>query len=255
VAVISHHLQDSTHIATNVVTLGVTHGPVTLEASGFHGREPDERRWGIESGAIDSFAARITVTPTSRWSGQFSMGRLNRAEITHPLRPDLRTTASVMYARPTTTGHWATSVIWGRNVDLAYTQLPGFPVIPRSGVRPLHVVSVPTRIPRQIYNSYLAESTLKVKRNWLWGRVESADRDSTFLYTESPFVLLIDEQRLARVQAFTAGYERELPVPVRWVNTALGGQVTVYRMPSLFDPIYGAHPVGAQVFLRVRLGK
>jgi hypothetical protein len=182
------------------------------------------------------------------------MARLNQAETTHPLRPDLRTTASVTYVRPTSTGHWATSMIWGRNVDLAYTQLPGLPVIPRSGVRPLHVVSVPTRIPRQIYNSYLAESTLKWKRNWFWGRVESADRDSTFLYTESPFVLLIDEQRLARVQAFTGGYERELPIRLPYLNTGVGGQVTFYRTPSLFDPIYGAHPVEAQVFLRVRLG-
>ena len=35
---ISHHLQDSTHIATNVITAGVTHGPVTWEVSGFHAR-------------------------------------------------------------------------------------------------------------------------------------------------------------------------------------------------------------------------
>src|SRR5699024_6480593 len=43
---ISHHLQDSTHIATNVVMAGATHGPVRLEVSGFLGREPDEQRWG-----------------------------------------------------------------------------------------------------------------------------------------------------------------------------------------------------------------
>jgi hypothetical protein len=254
VAVISHHLQDSTHIATNVVTLGATHGPVTLEASGFHGREPAEMRWGIESGGIDSFAARLTLTPTSRWSGQFSMGRINQREATHPLRPSLRSTASVMYVRPLAAGHWATSLIWGRNNDLAYTQTPGFPVIPHASVRPLHVVSVPTRIPQQIYNSYLAESTIKFRRNWFWGRAESADRDSTFLYEESPFVLLVDEQRLARVQAYTAGYERELPWQLRYVSAGLGGQVTFYHAPSFLDPIYGARPVGAQVFFRLRVG-
>ena len=53
-----------------MATLGVTHRWVTLEASGFHGREPDEKRWGIEVGPIDSFASRITVTPTSRWAMQ-----------------------------------------------------------------------------------------------------------------------------------------------------------------------------------------
>lgn len=254
VAVISHHLQDSTHISTNVVTLGATHGPVTLEASGFHGREPDELRWGIEGGAIDSFAARITVTPTSRWSGQFSMGRIASREVTHPLRPALRSTASAMYARPLARGHWATSLIWGRNVDLAYTQLPGFPIIPHApGPRPLHVVSVPTRIPRQIYNSYLAESTLKLGRNWFWARAESADRDSTFLYEEAPFVLLVDEQRLGRVQAYTAGYERELPWQIPHLNTGIGGQATFYHAPPLLETIYGAHPIGVQLFFRVRL--
>jgi len=246
VAVISHHLQDSTHIATNVITLGATHGIFTLEASGFHGREPDEHRWGIESGAIDSFATRLTIAPSANWTGQFSIGRLKGPEATHPLRPDLRTTASLMYAR----GRWAASAIWGRSVDLEYTQLPNIPTLPSRapGPQPRHVVSVPTRIPRQIYSSYLLESTWHRNRNWIWGRAESTDRDSTFLFEEAPFVLLVDEQRLARVQAFTAGYEREVGKGV-----GLGGQMMFYRIPSLLDPIYGT-PRGMQLFMRWRLG-
>jgi hypothetical protein len=246
-------LQDSTHIAANVVTLGANYGPLTLEASGFHGREPDEKRWGIEGGAIDSFTARVTVTPGSRWSGQFSMGRINQREATHPLRPSLRSTASLMYVRPLGNGTWATSLIWGRNNDLSYTQTPNIPVLPR-GIRPLHIVSVPTRIPQQLYNSYLAETTLRLKRNWFWGRAESADRDSTFFYEESPFVLLVDEQRLARVQAYTTGYERELPWHLRYATAGMGGQVTFYHVPPFLDPIYGSHQVGVQLFFKVRLG-
>src|SRR5579859_2776612 len=38
-APLGHHLQDSTHIADDVITLGVTRGIFRLEASGFHGRE------------------------------------------------------------------------------------------------------------------------------------------------------------------------------------------------------------------------
>ncbi|MBZ5724444.1 MAG: hypothetical protein LAP87_05555 [Acidobacteriia bacterium] len=266
VAVISHHLQDSTHIATNVVTAGITYGPVTWEVSGFHGREPDEKRWGIEGGGIDSLSTRLTVTPTSRWTGQFSIGRINQREATHPLRPSLRTTASVMYVRPIEGGHWATSLIWGRNNDLEYTQLPNVPVFPlpfaaETGdaagapvILPRHIVSVPTRIPHQIYNSFLAESTLRIRRNWLWGRAESADKDSTILFEEAPFVLLVDEQRLARVQAYTAGYERELPVNIRLLTAGTGAQFTVYHAPPVLAPIYGSHPFGMQLFVRVRLG-
>lgn len=255
VGVIAHHLQDATHISTNVATLGITYGPVTWEASGFHGREPDEKRWGIEGGGIDSFATRLTVSPSARWSGQFSMGRINHGEITHPLRPALRSTASVMYARPLTSGSWTTSLIWGRNHELAYTQLPGVPVFPRSEGRllPRHIVSVPTRIPGQIYNSFLAESTLRWRRNWFWGRAENADKASTILFEEAPFVLLVDEVRMARVQAFTGGYERELPSP-RYLRTGIGSQLTIYRTPASLSPIYGARPLGLQLFLKLRLG-
>jgi len=251
VAVISHHLQDATHIATNVVTAGITHGPVTWEVSGFHGREPDELRWGIEGGGIDSLSTRITLTPTNRWSGQFSIGRINHAEITHPLRPALRTTASLAYS----TGTWSTIAVWGRNNDLSYTQQPGLPVIPHDAFRPLHVVSVPTRIAPQIYNSFLLESTLRRNRNWFWMRAENTDRDSTLLFEEAPFVLLADEVRLARVQAYTAGYERELPVNRGPLRFGLGGQFTLFHAPPLLAPIYNANPFGAQVFLRARLGR
>ncbi len=50
VATLGHHQQDSTHIAYDVVTVGLTHGIVRVEGSGFHGREPDEHRWDDQCG-------------------------------------------------------------------------------------------------------------------------------------------------------------------------------------------------------------
>ena len=259
IAVLGHHFQDSTHISNNVVTAGITHRAFTLEASGFHGREPDEQPWGLERGGIDSFSTRLTVSPTPRWSGQVSVGRINNREVTHPVRDTLRTSASVMYVRPLALGHWATSVIWGRNVDLEFTQPPALGaglVIPQSSKdnRRFHRVPFPTRIPREIYNSYLAESTLHFRgRNWLWGRVEHADRDSLLLYEEAPFVILAEERRFARVQSYTAGYLRDLPMPASWLRTGIGAQFTLYGTPEILRPIYGAHPAGVQLFLRLRL--
>ena len=61
IAPLGHHLQDSTHIAADVITFGIGHRSLRLEASGFHGREPDEYRWNINSGKIDSWSARVTV--------------------------------------------------------------------------------------------------------------------------------------------------------------------------------------------------
>ena len=51
IAALGHHLEDSTHISDDVITVGLTHGIVRLEASGFHGREPGENRWTIAAGA------------------------------------------------------------------------------------------------------------------------------------------------------------------------------------------------------------
>lgn len=55
-APISHHWLDSTHISFGVLTGGVVLGPGKLELSRFNGREPDQYRWNIETGPLDSTA-------------------------------------------------------------------------------------------------------------------------------------------------------------------------------------------------------
>ena len=73
-APLGHHLQDSTHIANDVVTVGLTYKIARIEASGFHGREPDEFRWNIDTGPLDSWSARLTLE---------SCGELERAIFDH----------------------------------------------------------------------------------------------------------------------------------------------------------------------------
>src|SRR5207248_9424582 len=58
-ATLGHHWQDSTHIANEVVTLGIAHKQFKLEASGFYGTEPNENRWNIDSGPINSWSTRL----------------------------------------------------------------------------------------------------------------------------------------------------------------------------------------------------
>lgn len=81
------------------------------------------------------------------------------------------------------------------------------------------------------------------------------EKPSTLLYEESPLLLLADERRFARIQAYTAGCERELPTPIHWVAPAIGGQFTVHHVPPQLAPIYGVNPVGIQLFLRFRVGQ
>lgn len=144
-ATLSHHLQDSTHIAGSVITLGAQSGKLGYAFSGFHGREPDENRWDIDTGKIDSWSARLTYDPTPNVTAQISTGHL-RAPEAHEPGDVQRTTASVAY----TDARWSTSLIFGRNDKSAGHDT----------------------------NSFLAESVMKFGRgNYLNGRAEIVDKD------------------------------------------------------------------------------
>jgi hypothetical protein len=225
VASLGHHLQDSTHIADNVVTGGLAYKKTRIEFSGFHGREPDEFRWDIDSGTIDSWSTRLTVQPGQNWSAQYSFAHLTSPEQLHPADDVQRMTASVGYNRTFAKGSWASTLLWGRNRVL------------QSG---------------QIANGYLAESTLQfVEHNHVWARIESADRSSELLLGKQAEPVGFDERFLARIQAYTAGYDHDFS-PFSWLSTALGAQVTFYGKPDFLTPIYGQHPVGVILFMRVR---
>jgi Ni/Co efflux regulator RcnB len=225
VATLGHHLQDSTHIADDVVTGGLAYKNARIEVSGFHGREPDEFRWDIDSGAVDSWSTRLTVQPGQNWSAQYSFAHLASPEQLHPGDDVQRMTASVSYNRPFAKGSWASTLLWGRNRTL------------QSG---------------QIANGYLAESTLQfAEHNHVWTRIENVDRTSELLLGKQAEPPGFDEQFLARIQAYTAGYDHDFPL-IPGLSTALGAQVTFYGKPDFITPIYGQHPVGVILFMRVR---
>jgi hypothetical protein len=226
VAPLGHHFEDSTHIASDVVTVGATYHNFRLEASGFHGREPDEYRWDIDSGKIDSWATRFTVNPGQNWSFQYSIARLHSPEALAPVEDVRRMTASLMYNRPIRDGNWASLLLWGRNQSL------------QDG---------------NVGNAYLLESTLKfLRRNYAWMRFEDADRTNGLLLGENPMPPGFVERYFTRVQAYTAGYDREMG-HIPHVSTAVGAQVTWYEVPDVLKATYGSHPIGIAACLRVRV--
>ena len=226
IAALGHHLEDSTHIAADVVTAGVAYRNFRVEASGFHGREPGENRWDINSGALDSWAVRGTLNLGQNWSGQYSIGQLHSPEALQPTEDIRRMTASFMYNRPLKDGNWASMLLWGRNQSL------------QDG---------------NVGNGYLLESTMRfLHRNALWIRVENVDRTNELLLGENPEPVGFVERYFTRVQAYTAGYDRDLG-HIRHFATAVGGQFEWYGVPLELRSIYGAYPVGGVVFLRVRL--
>jgi hypothetical protein len=225
VAPLGHHQEDSTHIADDVVTVGLTYQAVRVEASGFVGREPDEHRWGIHQVAMDSWSTRVTLQGGNNWSGQYSYARIASPEALFPTENQERMTASVMYNRPFRDGNWASTVVWGRTRSLQDSA---------------------------IFNSYLLESTRRFhERNYAWTRIEVAERSNQLILRENPLPPNFQEQPIGHVQAYTFGYDRDIDL-IAHLASAIGAQVTAYGTPSVLKPIYGAHPVGLAVFLRFR---
>ena len=171
-APLSHHWQDSARIANEVVTAGIHYRKVRVEASGFYGTEPDENRWNIDHGPINSWSARMSYFPNSNWAAQVSAGRLARPE-RQETGDVIRSTASVQYTRPMQGSMWATSLIWGRNHD-TFTQ--------------------------HNLNSYLIESVVPWrKKNFFTGRIELVDKDE--LFSDQPEL----EEQLARTAGVRFG--------------------------------------------------
>ncbi|HEY1730399.1 MAG TPA: hypothetical protein VGG15_01535 [Terriglobales bacterium] len=225
IAPLGHHLEDSTHIADDVVTVGLTHSILRLEGSGFYGREPDEYRWNIDSGAIDSWSTRLTVQPGQNWSAQYSFAHLTSPEALSPEDDIQRMTASIMYNRPIARGNWASTLIWGRNRVI------------QTGL---------------VWNGYLLESTLRfAENNYLWTRIENVDRTNELLLKDQFEPPDFHESIIGRVQAYTAGYDRDFNL-IPHLETALGAQVTLYQDSGQLAQIYGNHPVGVVILVRVR---
>jgi hypothetical protein len=152
VATLGHHQEDSTHVAADVVTVGVAYRIARVEASGFHGREPGENRWTIEQGGIDSWSTRLTIEPGKNWSGQYSYARITSPESLLPAEDQERMTASIMYNRPFHAGNWASTLLWGHTRSLQ---------------------------DQSIFDSYLLESTVRFRtRNHAWTRLENAKRSN-----------------------------------------------------------------------------
>ncbi|HEY0795120.1 MAG TPA: hypothetical protein VGD64_04995 [Acidisarcina sp.] len=225
VGTLGHHQEDSTHIAGNVVTAGLTYGMVRVEGSGFHGREPDEFRWNLDLGAVDSWSTRITVQPGLNWSGQYSYAHIVSPEAVFPGEDQGRMTASILYNRPFSDGNLASTVLWGRTRSLA------------DGSKE---------------NSYLFESTARfAARNYVWTRMENAGRSNELLNGERPLPAGFSEQPVGHVQAYTAGFDHDFDLAPHFA-TAIGAQVTGYGVGDALKTIYGSHPVGFSVFVRIR---
>jgi hypothetical protein len=105
-APLTHHWLDSTHVTFGVITAGFVHDNWKIEASRFRGREPDQHRYDIETGALDSTAVRVSWNPNENWSLQASWADVTSPEALHPDEDERRWSVSGIYTHPVGAHGW-----------------------------------------------------------------------------------------------------------------------------------------------------
>lgn len=224
-APITHHWLDSQHITFGVLTGGLVLDRFKLEASRFNGREPDQYRWNIETGPLDSTALRASWNPTDDLALQVSWADLKEPEQLEPGVDQTRWSASGIYATTLSNGmRWASTLAWGRK------SLEG-----------------------ENYDAFVAESSLKTGLWTFFGRGEITENNE-----------LVEEDHEHEEEghhgpAFTvgklsAGAIRDFTLAPQ-VRLGVGGLLSVNFIPDGLEPYYGKkNPLGAMAFLRLKVG-
>jgi hypothetical protein len=217
-APISHHWLDSTHIAYGVVTLGYVFGNMKIETSAFRGREPNENRYDIETGKLDSASLRFSYNPTEDWALQLSRGHLKSPEESHPDADVNRTTASAIYQRSFSAATWQTIFAWGRNA-------------PNHG---------------DATDVFLLESAVRMAQtHTFFARAEHAEKNELFPEGD-PLA-----GQTFRVGKLSLGYVYDF-LREGHLKIGLGGLVSRYSLPSELEPSYG-NPTSFMLFARVKI--
>ncbi len=214
-APISHHWLDSTHITFGVVTAGWVHGRVKVEASRFRGREPDQRRYDIETGALDSTAARVSWNPTDTLSLQASWARQVSPEQLEPDADQTKWSASAIYTRKVgDAGWWSTTAAWGRRSH--------------DGRR---------------LDAFVLETAVKPSPAWtVFARAERTRNDE--LAAGHGVAYTVGKASVGAIRDFAIA---------RHVAFGVGGLYAVNILPGGLDRAYGGDPGGAMAFVRLKI--
>lgn len=216
-APITHHWLDSTHITFGVLTAGLVVDRVKVEVSRFNAREPDQHRWNIETGPLDSTSLRLSWNPSRTLALQGSWGYFRSPEQLEPGVNQKRLSASALWADEIAAG-WkaAATLAWGRKTVHGHKD-----------------------------DGIAAEASLKHAEWTLFGRAERV---------ENRELLGLEENAPAfRVSKISLGAIRDWRVADH-LSFGVGGLYSVNFVPSALAPLYGGHnPTGAMGFVRLRL--
>jgi hypothetical protein len=216
-APITHHWLDSTHISFGVLTAGIVLDRVKMEVSRFNAREPDQHRWNIETGPLDSTSIRLSWNPTRTVALQGSWGHFEDPEQLEPGVDQKRWSASLLYANDVAAGwHLAGTVAWGRKI-----------------------------IEHHDDDALAAEASVKHGAWTIFGRGEMTQNRE--------LLSLADHGPAFSVGKVSLGAVRDFRIADHF-SIGAGGLLAVNFVPDSIAPLYGGHnPVGAMGFVRLKL--
>lgn len=215
-APITHHWFDSTHITFGVITAGITHGDWKLEGSRFRGREPDEHRYDIETGALDSTALRLSWNPSENLALQTSWADIESPEALHPDEDEERWSVSGIYTRRIADGWWSTTLAFSNKERSDGISL----------------------------DAWLAEAAWRPNDRWtVFARGEAIETDE----------LGGDHGPVEDVQRLSLGAIRDFRIN-EIAAIGVGALVQQHFVPDTLEPSYGGDQDGAMAFVRLRIG-
>jgi hypothetical protein len=221
IAPLSHHIFDSTHISNGVVLVGLDRGPFSIEGSVFRGREPDEHRYNIELGALDSWSVRGWFRPGSEWTMQVSYGFLRQPEQLEPGN-QRRTNGSVSWLRERESGFTAVTAALGRTARDYST-----------------------------VHALLVEATEQWRGTSVYGRLEAMTVETEILLFPERVHHPHPGELVDPVREETVGAVRDI-ADVRGFKVGIGGDVVFYGVPEILQFVYGPSPRSFHLFVRLR---
>jgi hypothetical protein len=203
-----------------VVTAGVVRGDWKLEASRYNGREPDQRRYDTETGALDSTAVRLSWNPTASLALQTSWADEISPEQLEPGVNQRKVSASAIYTVPFGDhGWWSSTAAWGRRASQG-----------------------------RDLDAWVLESALKPDAAWtIFGRAERVANDELTVAASGAL------GRTFTVGKASLGAIRDWPM-AQHVTVGLGALYALDFVPSALRGAYGGDPRGGMVFARLKIG-
>jgi hypothetical protein len=199
-----------------VVTAGLVLDRFKIEASRFNAREPDQHRWNIETGPLDSTSVRVSWNPARTLALQSSWGRFKDPEQLEPGVNQTRWSASALWADDVARGwHAAATLAWGRKSSLGHND-----------------------------DGFAAEGSLKHAGWTLFGRGEMV---------ENRELIQGQEETAYRVGKVSIGAVRDFRI-ARHLSLGAGGLFALNFVPEPLASLYGSsNPTGAMAFVRLKL--